>query len=142
MKFNTLRSLACLLVLVSCQRSADEFDDLPLAEELEQLRQDACDASCATFERCDPERFVDEDCHDVCLNHMPLIYEENQCGSRELQWMTCLGDLTCEQFDDWEDAVNLPNFYFDYACVAEYGHANHCSEREPFDMDEDNSQYP
>lgn len=94
------------------------------------------------MERCDPVRFEGTTCLDVCFNHMPLIYEENQCGSRELQWMLCLGDLTCEEFYDWEIAVNLPHYYYDYTCVAEYGHSAECSSKEPFDMDEDNSQYP
>lgn len=138
-----LRALTCSLVLLAaCQRSADGLYDIPEADELEQLRRDACDAACYTFERCDPSEFDDIDCLDMCMNHMPLIYEENQCGSREMQWMFCLGEVTCEQYQSWETAVNLVNYALDYPCVAEYAHANHCSEKEPFDMHEDNSHYP
>lgn len=140
---NRLTTLTCLLVtLVGCQRTADDYEGRPSSEYLEDLRRDACDAACSTFDSCDPDRFTDTTCLDVCLHHMPLIYEENQCGSREMQWMLCLGDLTCEEFVNWETAVNLPNYYFEYPCVAEYGHSVYCSTKEPFDMEEDNTQYP
>lgn len=145
-----MRNTACLgllslALLAACSRSADEFDDAPPAEELQQLRVDACEASCSTLDRCDPERFVGMDppeCYERCIHHMPLIDEENQCGSRELQWLLCLGDLSCEEFENWDVAVSLPNFHYDYACVAEYGRALACDYDEPFDMDEDNSHYP
>lgn len=136
--------LLLLAMVAACHRNADEFDDVPPQDELADLRVDACEALCSTMDRCDPDRFEGEDppiCFDRCMELSPL-YEENQCGSRELQWMNCVGDLTCEQFHQWDIALRHHDYYFDYECVAELGRASECDEDDPFDMDEDNSQYP
>lgn len=136
---------AFVIAVTGCHRSADEFDDTPPQDELEELRVDACEAVCSTMDRCDPDRFEGEDspvCFDRCMTLMPLIYEENQCGSRELQWMLCVGDLTCEQFIYWDLVTDHRDYHEGVECAPEYGRASWCDEDEPFDMDEDNSHYP
>lgn len=137
--------IATALLALACSRTAEDYDDAPTQDELDQLRVDACTALCETTDRCDPDRFADldpQDCYERCTTLMPRLYGENQCGSRTIQWMTCIGDLTCEQFEDWDASVDSLLFHLDYPCVAEYGHYVHCRESRPFDLDEDNSQYP
>lgn len=130
---------------LACNRTAESYDDTPAQDELEQLRIDACTALCDTMDRCDPDHFQyldPPDCYESCTTRMPRLYAENQCGSREIQWMTCVGDLTCEHFEEWDIATSLLQYQLDYSCVAEYGRAVECDEDQPFDLDEDNSQYP
>ncbi len=127
---NTRGRTLLLLVTVAtfgCLRTADEFEDTPPQAELEQLRVDACEAMCSTMDRCQPTRFEDEDppiCFDRCMTLMPRLHEENQCGSRELEWMFCVGELTCKQF------------IYSFECHAEFELATKCDEDEPFDLDE------
>lgn len=100
---------------------------------------------CETTDRCDPDHFQyldPPDCYESCTTRMPRLYAENQCGSREIQWMTCVGELTCAEFESWDLAASLRHFYSSATCVAEYGRAIDCDDSRPFNLDEDNSQYP
>lgn len=132
-----------MLLAVACHRKADDYDVLD-EDNLQEIRVSACEAACETMDRCDPERFVGMDpagCFDRCMG-LPVIYEDNQCGSRELLWLECLGGLECEDFQLWDYTVNLQHYVADYPCVAEVGYSADCRHSEPFDLDEDNSQYP
>ncbi len=139
-------ALTIVSLSLACHRTADNYGEgTPFNEdELEDLRVSTCEAACETMDRCDPDRFVGMDppiCFERCMTLMPLIYEENQCGSRELQYLSCVGGLDCDEYKLW-DYVTDYDFYADYECVAEFGHARDCDPSKPFDMDEDNSQYP
>jgi hypothetical protein len=140
-----MRTIVLLALVAGCSRTAEDFEGAPTQRELEQLRIDACSALCDTTDRCDPGRFADlepSDCYERCSTLMPRLHAVNQCGSREIQWMSCVGDLTCDEFDQWDSAVDSLLYHLDYTCLAEYAHALECSPSEPFDLDEDNTQYP
>lgn len=133
-----------VLLASGCLRTADDFEGKPTAEELEELRHDACEALCETTDRCDPTRFANEDppdCFERCMTLMPKIYMDNQCGSREMQWMFCVGELSCLEYESWDLSLDRQD-YEGTPCVSEFGRAVRCDERRPFDMNEDNSHYP
>jgi hypothetical protein len=124
-----------LLVAVSgaCQRLADEPVE-PI--DFEALREDVCEHVCSTMDTCDPHRFEGlepEDCFERCMTLMPRLLEENQCGSREMISLYCVGDLTCDEFEEY-DEVWPPDD--STPCAAETRLDFSCSEDEPFDLDE------
>lgn len=132
-----------LLIAVACLRTADDYHVKPSPEELADLKHEACTAVCSTMDRCDPTRFLNDDppdCYERCTTLMPKLDMANQCGSREMQWMLCLEDLTCEEYHSWDVGVSAYNH--GPRCAPEFGRAIDCSEDEPFDLDEDNSHYP
>lgn len=140
-------AIAAVFLILACNRTAESYDEGTHLDEdeLEDLRVSACEAACETMDRCDPNRFVGLDppvCFERCMTLMPTIYEENQCGSRELQYLSCLGGLDCEEFELWDYVTDYEQYQATYECVAEFGHARHCDPHDPFDIDEDNSQYP
>ena len=131
------------MVLVGgCQRLADEPYDF------EALKLEACVAACDTFDTCEPDRFAGmepEDCVERCMTLLPRLHEENQCGSREIIDLRCIGGLTCEGFAAFTEA----NHYTDGAppdytveCVTEAYLSATCSEGEPFDLDEPTPSHP
>jgi hypothetical protein len=134
-------ALALLVLLGDCQRLADEPVDF------QALREDACEQACETMDTCDPDRFKGlepEDCFDRCMTLMPRLYEENQCGSRQINALRCIGGLTCEQFAAHEAGNNLAEGPPDYTapCVAELHQVAPCSTHEPFDLDEPVPEIP
>ncbi|NJK31169.1 MAG: hypothetical protein HC927_01455 [Deltaproteobacteria bacterium] len=144
---NTSMIQVSLLIVISgagCMRTAEDYEGKPTAEELDALRHDSCEAFCSTVKTCDPNRYDNadppKDCFERCMTLMPKIYWENQCGSRELQWMSCVGELSCEEFLYWDIATSA--FNTGPKCAAEFRHAGDCRESEPFDMNEDISDYP
>lgn len=128
------------IVAGGCHRRADEPIDY------EDLRRDACIQSCDTYDTCDPDRFVGmepEDCYERCMTLSPLLFEENQCGSRQIIYRQCIGRLTCEEFAQFEEGNN-GDYPPDYAapCVTEIVWAYSCSPDQPFDIDEPVPEYP
>jgi hypothetical protein len=136
-RLSTAPGLALALLLgASCHRIADEPIDF------EALKLDACERSCAMFETCDPDRFVGmepEDCMERCMTGLPFLHEENQCGSREILYLRCLGDLDCEGLAAFEigNDYSDPPIEWELPCVTEaYYTKALCSTDEPFDLDE------
>lgn len=138
-----LGSLAFALLLLGdsgCSRLADE------AYDFEALKIEACTDACDTLDTCDPDRFVGmepEDCFDRCMTLLPMLHEENQCGSREIIYLRCVGSLTCEGLDAFTEG----NDYSDGGppdytapCVTEIQLP--CSKDEPFDPDEPVPPHP
>lgn len=114
----------------SCSRLADEDHDF------EALKTAACMASCDTFDTCEPDRFVGmepEDCFERCMTLLPNLHEENQCGSREIIYLQCLGELSCAGLAEFEEANSIAPDYT-VPCVTEIRWS--CSTEEPFDPDE------
>lgn len=71
----------------------------------------------------------------------PALYEVNQCGSREMLWMYCVGDQTCEEYEHWDLSIDRQD-YEGTPCTEEYGMARHCDDDQPFDMHEYGSFEP
>ncbi len=135
---------ALVLVMGACSRTAANYEGQPSDQELVELRVGACEAMCETMDRCDPTRFANvepSDCYTRCMTLMPALYEVNQCGSREMLSMYCIGDQTCEEYEEWDLSIDRQD-YEGTACVAEYELALHCDEDLPFDMHEYGSFEP
>jgi hypothetical protein len=132
-----------LLIVVAplgCLRIADEPIDY------EALRTTICEQACTTYDTCDPDRFVGmepSDCHERCMTLL-LVHEENQCGSRELIWLRCVGELNCDQFEEFQQGNDLPAEQRDYSapCVTEIQWSASCSWDKPFDLDEPVPTHP
>jgi hypothetical protein len=130
-------ALATLLVGGGCHRLADEPYDF------EALKIDACLDACDTLDTCDPDRFVGmepEICFDRCMTLLPKLHEENQCGSRELIYLWCMGSLSCEGLAEFTEANSYENRDYTVPCVTEIGWS--CSVDEPFDPDEPVPSHP
>jgi hypothetical protein len=113
------------------QRLADD------AVDFEALREDACEHVCSIMDTCDPHRFEGmepEDCFERCMTLLPLLLEENQCGSRAIISLHCTGDLTCDEFEEYDEGTFPPDY--SAPCVTELYWADSCSDDEPFDLDE------
>ena len=129
-----LLALAVLLLLGGgCNRLADEVYDF------EALKIEACTEACEMLDRCDPDRFVGmqpEDCFERCMTLLPRLDEENQCASREIIYLRCIGGLTCEEHAAFTEANSSNAGPPDdtVPCVAEIRWS--CSPDEPFDPDE------
>ncbi len=124
--------LALLLGGACSERVADEPIDY------EALKVDACERVCGTMDACDPDRFEGQepdDCFERCMTLMPMLHEENQCGSREMLWMRCVGELSCEEFAIYDAAEHNPPDY-SARCMAEHIYSSSCSTDEPFNLDE------
>ncbi|NVB38370.1 hypothetical protein G6O69_11060 [Pseudenhygromyxa sp. WMMC2535] len=125
-----------LLFLAGCTRTADEPIDY------DSLRAEACTSACAVIDTCDPDRFAGmdpEDCFERCSTLLPRLQEENQCGSREIIHLECLGKLTCDEFEQNEIGSDLSepsSLDFDAPCVTELHWAVECDHKEPFNLDE------
>lgn len=134
-------ALAILLLGGGCHRLADMDETY----DFEALKLEARTEACDTFDTCDPERFVGmepADCLERCMTLLPKLHEENQCGSREIIQLRCIGGLTCEGLAEFEEANSLADHPPDYTvpCVTEL-HLP-CSTEEPFDPDEPVPGYP
>ena len=130
--------LLSTIVLSSCSRIAD-IEEEPI--DYDALRDEACTANCAVMDTCDPDRFVGmepDDCYVRCMTMLPRLLEENQCGSREITWLNCVGSLTCEEFTTFEAGNNVPEWERDYSapCVTEFQQSTKCDDDQPFDLDE------
>ncbi len=131
-------ALAALLV-GGC---GERLGDAPIDHE--ELKLDACERACATFDTCDPGRFAGmepEACFDRCMTLFPLLHEQNQCGSRQIIEFRCLGDLSCEEFEI-ADAAGITPPDYSVPCMAERLFVTSCSTDEPFDLEEPAPQGP
>jgi hypothetical protein len=118
-----------------CHRIADEVS------EQEDFRVGACEQVCETIDGCDPGRFLGEEpdgCFDRCMTLIPKLHQENQCGSRKILEYRCVGELTCDEFTAYEDALPVAPGMATSAvpCTPEAEAAAYCSEQAPFDLDE------
>ncbi|EDM73751.1 hypothetical protein PPSIR1_15425 [Plesiocystis pacifica SIR-1] len=109
--------------------------------DFEALREEACAAACSTMDACEPDRFEGqepEDCFTRCTSLLPLLHEENQCGSRQIIWLECLGELSCEAYAAYDANEKLPRTDHDYSipCIAEDDWKFPCDEDAPFDLEE------
>lgn len=132
-RFEQFVVAAVLTIPIGCHRLADEAIDY------EALRVDACERVCHTMDTCDPDRFEGlepEDCFERCMILMPRLHEENQCGSREILSFRCVGELSCEEFAAYQEALDSEDSTGAAACVEERERAISCSAKEPFDLDE------
>jgi hypothetical protein len=127
--------LGALLVppAFGCHRLAEEPIDFAA------LKVDACERACETMDVCDPTRFEGqepEDCFDRCLTLLPRLHEENQCGSRQIDALRCVGDLTCAGFTEFEEGTMWPHdpSVPTAPCVAEHNSTTTCSTEEPFEL--------
>ncbi|KIG16015.1 hypothetical protein DB30_05069 [Enhygromyxa salina] len=76
-----------------------------------------------------------DDCFERCMTLLPKLHEENQCGSRELNYLWCVGALTCEGYAAFTEANSeLSGSDCAAPCVAEIRAP--CSTEAPFDPDE------
>ena len=121
-----------LLISSACQeRVASEEVDF------EALKIDACERACGTIDSCAPGKFdgmEPDDCFERCMTLLPRLHEENQCGSHDIIWLRCLGDLDCEGYAAFGEGNDRP-YPPDYTapCVVELQAL--CSTDEPFDLD-------
>ena len=132
------RALLPLCLLAACSRIANVEED-PI--DYETLRAEACGSACEVMDTCDPERFSGmdpDDCFERCMTMLPRLQQENQCGSRDMIWLNCIGTLTCEEFALNEAGGDLSQGPPDYTapCVTELFWAGECDEARPFDLDE------
>ena len=134
--FQRLVLATAMTIATGCHRLADETIDY------DTLRVDACERVCHSMDTCDPDRFEGlepEDCFERCMTLMPRLYEENQCGSRQILAFRCVGELSCEEFAAYEEALDPESSTNGAApCVEERERAISCSVQEPFDLDESN----
>jgi hypothetical protein len=112
-------------------------------EEWEALKRDACERDCETLETCNvdlswtyeywPEP---QGCVDRCMTLRPLLHEDNQCGSREIIGLRCIGDLDCEGYEAYRAGFATPTTPPDFSapCITET--IQGCSIYKPFDLDE------
>lgn len=121
---------------------SDRVAEIPL--DLEAIKLDACERKCEVLETCNvdlswsyeiwPEP---QGCVERCMVLRPLLHELNQCGSREIIGLRCVGDLDCEGYaahhEGWATPTEPPDW--SAPCVVET--ASSCSIYEPFDLDED-----
>ena len=117
-----------------CHRLADDMVDY----DYDALRIDACERVCHTMDTCEPDRFEGEepeDCFERCMTLMPRLWEENQCGSREILHFRCVGELSCEEFFAFDAALE-PVKNGEAPCVEEFERVSSCSTDEPFDLEE------
>lgn len=125
------------LPLGCSERVGDELLDI------EAIKRDACEQSCETLDACNvdlswsyemwPEP---EGCVERCMVLKPLLHEENQCGSRQILALRCIGDLDCDGYAAYEAGQPTPTSSPDFSapCVTEW--LAGCSVHEPFDLDE------
>ena len=130
--------LSVVILLGACSRIAD-IQDEPI--DYEALRAEACAANCEVMDTCEPDRFagmVPDDCYVRCMTMLPLLLEENQCGSRQIIELNCTGSLTCEEFAASQEGNNLAEHPPDYSapCVTEIHWSGLCDEDQPFDLNE------
>ena len=130
---------ATLLLVCTLQSACHRTMDGPY--DFEALKIEACEDACETLNTCDPDRFdglepaEPEACFDRCMTLLPFLHEENQCGSRQLTSLQCLGELTCDELAEHDQGNTLDD---DSApCVAELDAVYVCSTSEPFDLSEE-----
>ncbi|MFO7567579.1 MAG: hypothetical protein R6X02_33350 [Enhygromyxa sp.] len=113
-----------------CHRLADDFD-------FETLKVDACEQTCQTYDTCDPDRFVGmdpEDCFERCMTLLPTLDRANQCASRQIIALRCIGGLTCEEMVAHEEGNSMADYTA--PCVAEMMHVASCAFNKPFDLED------
>lgn len=93
------------------------------------------------MDTCEPDRFEGqepEDCFTRCTTLLPLLHEENQCGSRQIIWLECLGGLSCETYVAYDAQDQVPTHERDYTieCVTEGDWAYSCEPDQPFELNE------
>jgi hypothetical protein len=114
-----------------CHRLPEEPIDF------EALRVDACERVCETMDECDPTRFEGmepEDCFERCMTLLPNLHEENQCGSRQIDALRCVGDLTCAEFAEHEQESMIWPRDPHAPCVVEINLPTTCSPEKPFEL--------
>lgn len=131
--------VAALCSSSSCLRVADA----EATYDFEALKLDACRRACDTMDACSPGQFdgmEPDNCFERCMTLLPRLHEENQCGSREMLYLQCLGDLTCEGYVEFEEGNNSMPRDYNAPCVTELQLS--CSDDQPFDLDEATTSSP
>ena len=121
---------------------SDRVAEIPL--DLEAIKLDACERNCETLETCNidlswsyeiwPEP---QGCVERCMTLLPHLHELNQCGSREIIGLRCVGDLDCEGYAAYQEGWPSPTEAPDWSAPCMVETAAGCSIYEPFDLDED-----
>lgn len=127
--------LVALLLVAACEeRLASETIDY------EALKEDACERACSTMDACG-EDFSEvyqwpepTDCFTRCITLLPQLHEENQCGSRKIIGLRCLGELDCDGYAAFKAGQALDPPDFSAPCVSST--YTGCSIYDPFDLDE------
>jgi hypothetical protein len=134
MSLPRLALIVALLVpqALGCHRLAEEPIDF------EALRVDACERACETMDECDPTRFEGmepEVCFERCMTLLPNLHEENQCGSRQIDALRCVGDLTCAEYAEFEEGQLSHDPSVPPApCVVAINSPTTCSPEKPFEL--------
>lgn len=131
----------CLLLPLALVGCSDRVAEVPL--DIEQIKLDACEGLCAVYDECDvdlswtyeywPEP---QGCVDRCMALLPLLHEENQCGSWQIISLRCRGALDCEGYAAYEAGAVPESPDWSAPCVVETLELAGCSTDKPFDLDE------